>query len=85
MTVSNLFLFKRPNGFWYILYTADGRRQWKFTRCTERIDALKKLTEFKDLTKKRLLPSRLSAFTQEFLRYCSSTYTKASVDIFKVS
>ena len=65
MTVSNLFLFKRPNGFWYILYTADGRRQWKSTRCTERSDALKKLTEFKDLTKKKLPPNRLSAFTQE--------------------
>lgn len=85
MTVSNLFLFKRPNGFWYILYTADGRRQWKSTRCTERSDALKKLTEFKDLTKKKLPPSRLSAFTQEFLRYCSSTYAKASIDIFKVA
>jgi integrase len=85
MTVSNLFLFKRPNGFWYILYTADGRRQWKSTRCTERSDALKKLTEFKDLTKKKLPPNRLSAFTQEFLRYCASTYAKASVDIFKVS
>lgn len=60
MTVSNLFLFKRPNGFWYIIYDADGRRKWKSTRFTEKSEALKKLTEFKGLTKEKPTSSKQS-------------------------
>ena len=54
MSVSNLFLFKR-NGVWYIIYTVDGRRQWKSTKCTDKREALKKLAEFKSVTKDRPL------------------------------
>ena len=85
MTVSNLSLFKRPNGFWYILYTVAGRRKWKSTKCTERGDALQKLTEFNELIKPKPPANRLSSFIEEFLRFSSSTYAKASVDIFRVS
>ena len=85
MTVSNLSLFKRPNGFWYILFTVDGRRKWKSTKCTERSDALKRLTEFNELTKPKPPANRLSSFTKEFLQFSSSTYAKASVDLFRVS
>jgi integrase len=84
MTVSNLYLFKRPNGFWYVLYTADGRKKWKSTKCRERSDALRKLTEFKELIKSKPVTNQLSSFTDDFLSYASATYAKASVDIFKV-
>jgi hypothetical protein len=85
MTVSNLSLFKRPNGFWYVIYTVDGRRKWKSTKCKERGDALEKLTAFNELTKPKLPANRLSSFTEEFLRFSTSTYAKASVDIFRIS
>jgi len=39
MSVSNLFLFKWPSGFWYIIYTLNGRRVWKSTKCTDKHEA----------------------------------------------
>lgn len=81
MTVSNLYLFKRPNGFWYVLNTAGGRKKWKSTKCRERSDALKKLTE---LIKSKPVTNQFSSFIDDFLSYASATYAKASVDIFKV-
>lgn len=87
MTASQVYLFKRPNGFWYILYNADGRTKWKSTKCVNRGDALKKLTEFKELLKTKPKPSSnsFSSFTEEFLQYAEATYAKTSVDIFKVA
>ncbi|HLA69634.1 MAG TPA: hypothetical protein VJN65_08020, partial [Bacteroidota bacterium] len=64
---SKLYLFKRPNGIWYVLYRSDGRTIWKTTGCTEKSEALKKLTEFKGLTKDKPTPNRLSEFIQDFL------------------
>lgn len=85
MTVSQVYLFKRPNGFWYILYTADGRTKWKSTKCTNRGDALKKFTEFKELLKTKPKPNSFSSFVKEFLQYAEATYAKTSIDIFKVA
>lgn len=84
MSVSNLFLFKRPNGFWYIIYTANGRRVWKSTKCTDKREALKKLTEFKSVEKDKPAPNKLSEFINDFLSYAKSTYAKTSIDIFLV-
>jgi len=82
---SKLYLFKRPNGIWYVLYRSDGRTIWKTTGCTEKSEALKKLTEFKGLTKDKPTPNRLSEFIQDFLSYARTTYAKASIDIFLVA
>ena len=85
MTVSNLSLFKRPNGVWYVIYTIEGRRKWKSTKSTDRREALEKLTQFKELIQRRPEESTLSSFTRDFLSYASSTYAKASIDIFNVA
>ncbi len=85
MTVSNLSLFRRPNGIWYVIYTVDGRRKWKSTKCSDRSEALEKLIQFKELVKKRPVENRFSTFLQEFLSYAHSTYAKPSIDIFNVA
>lgn len=84
MTATNLHLFKRPNGFWYIIYTADGRTKWKSTKCTDRNEALKKLTQFEDLVRSKPASNQFSSFIHDFLSYAQSTYAKASIDIFLV-
>lgn len=83
-TPSKLYLFNR-NGIWYILQKSDGRTRWKSTGCTEKSEALKRLTEFKGITKEKPAPNRLSEFVNDFLSYAKSTYAKASIDIFLVA
>jgi len=83
--LSKLYIFKRPNGIWYILQKSDGKTRWKTTGCTEKSEALKKLTEFKGITKDKPTPNRLSEFIRDFLSYARTTYAKASIDIFLVA
>ena len=85
MSPSKLLLFKRSNGIWYILQKKDGKTSWRSTGCTEKSDALKKLTEFKGITKDKPAPNHLSEFISDFLSYAQSTYAKASIDIFLVA
>jgi len=85
MSPSKLFLFKRSNGIWYLLQKKDSKTIWRSTGCTEKSEALKKLTEFKGLTKEKPAPNRLSEFTRDFLSYAQTTYAKASIDIFLVA
>jgi integrase len=84
MTVSNPSLFKRPNGFWYILFTVDGRRKWKSTRTGRKSEAIKLLRSFEDPPKEQPKSSKLSAFIDEFLTYARVNYARASTDIFIV-
>ncbi len=49
---SRISLFKRSNGFYYILFDDEGRRRWKSTGCTLKADALRQLTDFKALLRK---------------------------------
>ena len=81
---SKLYLFKRPNGIWYILNKSDGKARWKSTGCTEKSEALKKLAESKGITKEKPSSVSLLQFINDFLSYARTTYAKASVDIFLV-
>lgn len=85
MPTSNLLLFRRSNGIWYIIQTANGRQTWKSTKCRDKREALKRLTEFKCVTKDKPSPNHLSEFINDFLSYAKSTYAKASIDIFLVA
>lgn len=80
-----LHLFRRSNGLWYILYSVDGRRRWKSTGCTNQSDALKKLSEFEQLTKPKPPASHYSAFVQEFLAFAKTTYSRGTIDIYNVA
>jgi integrase len=80
---SKFSLFKRSNGFYYILFEEDGRKRWKSTRCRTKPDAFKALTQFRELFRERLTPKSLSAFTQEFLSYAHTSYKRATVEIYE--
>ncbi len=87
MTTSHLSLslFKRSNGFWYIIYNDEGRQRWKSTGCSLKSDALKQLTDFKTLLSSKPKVKTLQVFTEEFLSYAGVNYAKATVDMFRVA
>lgn len=78
-------LFKRFKGYYYIRFVEDGRVRWKSTRCTTKSEALKKLTDFKELFKERAKVVSLAQFEKEFLEFAQATYAGATVDIFRAS
>lgn len=84
MSITHLSLFKRSNGFWYIIYDEGGRQRWKSTGVTLKSDALKKLTEFDELLRTKSVTKTLKQFTTEFLSYAKATYAKPTVDIFAI-
>ena len=49
-------IFKRANGVYYIGYYSNGRRRWKSTGSRHKPDALRGLTQFKQLLEE---PTRL--------------------------
>jgi integrase len=79
--LTKLYLFKRSNGFYYILFEEEGRRRWKSTRCTFKADALKVLTQFDELLKTKPKTANLPQFTNDFLEFAKVNYTKPTVDI----
>ena len=61
MSIFRFFLFKRPNGIYYITYLDESRIWWKSTGHSRK-EAMRSLTEFEPLlkSKKNLLPFRNS-------------------------
>jgi hypothetical protein len=43
---TKFYLFKRANGYYYILYVEDGRKRWKSTGAEKKGDALRALSQF---------------------------------------
>lgn len=84
MPVSHLSLFKRSNGYWYVLYNDEGRIRWKSTGCTLKRDALRQLTDFQHLLKERPKTRSLSSFSRDFLTFARTNYARSTVDIFSI-
>lgn len=76
-------LFKRSNGVYYITYYENGRQRWKSTGATTKPDALKALTEFKELLRQRSRSVSLEEFTKEFLGFSEVNHAKKTVILFK--
>lgn len=72
MPYDKLYLYKRPNGFWYIGYYENGRRRWKSTSTTAKSAALKILTEFGRSTHSKTAHVCLSEFITQFCSLRSS-------------
>jgi hypothetical protein len=84
--VTSFSLFKRSNGYYYILFERDGRRQWKSTGCSVKADALKALTNLKELFKKsKPTAISLAQFSKVYLEFARATYSKATVDIARIA
>ncbi len=77
--------FKRGTK-WYIEYTdANGNRKQRSTGCSQKSDALKVLSEFKELTAPSPQNKLFSAFKDEFLTYAEGTFAESTVKIYRAS
>ena len=77
-----LSLFKR-SGTYYLLYYLGDKRRWKSTGVRTRPEALKRLTEFRELLHKRAHRVTLSKFIQDFLLYGESNYRPGTVALYR--
>jgi integrase len=77
-----LSLFKR-SGVYYVLYYSHGRRRWKSTGVSTRPEAFKKLTEFRELLRKRELHVSLSKFVDDFLSFAGATFRPGTVALYR--
>ncbi|TAK62803.1 MAG: site-specific integrase [Bacteroidetes bacterium] len=80
--LSSFSLFKRANGYYYILFSEEGKKRWKSTGCFLKGDALKALSEFSNLCKEKPKPVTLSQFAKEFLDYSQTTFARRTVIIY---
>lgn len=82
--ISNRFsLYKRSNQIYSIGYYQDGRRKWKSTGATVKADALKALTQFKELLQERTRSVSLQQFVSEFLTYGEANYSRKTLTIYR--
>ena len=82
-TSSKLYLYKRSNGYYYIGYFEQGRKRWKSTGSAQKQDALKALTNFKQLLTRKPTTRTLSQFTAEFLSYATQNYSERSFAFYR--
>jgi integrase len=81
---SNRFsLFKRSNQVYYVGYYQNGRRKWKSTRATVKAEALKALTQFKELLQERARSVPLQEFVAEFLAYGEGNYSRKTMAMYE--
>jgi integrase len=59
-------LFKRSNGYWYIVYSDGRRRRWISTKARRKNEALLFLSEFQQHTKPKPRKLLLSEFIKEY-------------------
>ena len=71
---AKFYLFKRANGFWYVLYDTDRGKRWKSTRTTRKVEVVSFLRSFQVSEQKKSRTAAntlLSAFIDDYLSYCS--------------
>ncbi|MCX6143330.1 MAG: hypothetical protein NTZ35_08930 [Ignavibacteriales bacterium] len=66
MNITSLFLFKRSNGFWYVIFRDGGRTHWKSTKAKRKREALVFLTDFKEKISPKPKRILFSEFIKEF-------------------
>ena len=72
-------LYKRCNQIYYIGYYHNGRRYWKSTGVTTRPEALKALTQFRELLTERSRFVTLQQFISDFLAFAEVNYQPNTV------
>ena len=82
-TPARFSLFKRCNGFYYIVYDQDGRRRWKSTGATTRSEILKALSDFKALIEPAHRTITYPQFQTEFITYAEVHNAKRTIDLFR--
>ncbi len=74
-------LHKRSNGVYYVLYYQNGRQRWKSTKATTKPEALKALTNFKQLFEAQLKSVSFEQFAHQFLT--SSDLAPSTLRVYK--
>ena len=75
-------LFKR-SGTYYVLYYSHDKRRWKSPGVTTRPEAVKKLTEFRELLQARAQHVSLSKFIHDFLAYAETNYRPSTLALYR--
>ena len=78
-------LFKRSNGYYYIVFADNGHERWKSTGATTKPEALKAVSEFEELLKMQPKPVSFSSFKKDFLTYAKSAFAHRTVIIYEQS
>lgn len=81
--MSGFSLFKHSNGVYYVLYYENGRRRWKSTGCKVKTEALKRLTEVRELLSRRSAHVSFDAFRLEFLAFAEQNLSSSTVRLYK--
>ena len=79
MPSDKFYLYKRPNGFWYIGYCENGKRRWKSTSATVKSDALRFLSAFEKSSESKIDAVTLSEFVTQFCSLRSSDLRTSTV------
>ena len=82
---AKIYLFQRNNGIYYIGYLQDGRRRWRSTRSKRRRDALKVLTQLREVLRDRPNDPHLSAFISEYIPYIKTSLAPRTVDSYEAA
>ena len=80
---NHISLRKRSNQVYYVSYYRDGKRHWKSTGATVKADALKALTQFRELLQERARSVSFQQFVTEFLAYGGTNYSFGTLKLYK--
>jgi site-specific recombinase XerD len=78
-------LFKRSNGFYYIIYKKYGTRKWHSTGERNKTEALRKLDSCERAHSSKQPKPSLQDFIRDFLRDAESSFSEGSQRIFKTA
>lgn len=76
-------LVKRSSGIYYIVYRKDGRQRWKSTKTTNKSEALRLLTDFKELLREKRPRIAMNEFVQRFLTYAQTHLSSNTIRLYK--
>ena len=85
-----MFLSKRSNGYWYILYeNRNGKRTCLSTKSKRKSDAIKFLSNLQDVLRSRqtdrMIPISFIDFQFHFLKYSESIHSAKTTKVFKTT
>ena len=76
-------LYKRPSGIYHIGFYRNGVRRWKSTGATTKPEALKALTQFKQLLETNHGSIRFREFVEQFLAFSESVHRPKTLLLFR--
>jgi len=82
-TPAKFSLFKRSNGFYYVVYDQDDRRRWKSTGAKTRSEALRALADLGTVLRPSHRTLRYAQFVEEFMSYANVHNAARTVALFR--